>query len=134
MGQRNPAVWVWPNHLHIHIRFSADGIGNNGIDTQSGAPPIELNKPYLITMVFNTKNYSCYMNKTKWADRTYGNFVMRNGDTRMWIGSHWHHAEDVLISNYTVYDGALTATDVENMVNIAEIDPSLKKLQNACNV
>ena len=118
-GQRIPAMWIFPdNTTNMHIRFSTDSDGNDGINTSDYTPNISLKKPYLITLVFDNNHFSFYINKQRVCDKDFNNIYKRNGDTLMYIGDPWHGANDgLLINNFTLYDGALTQDDVNKMVD-----------------
>jgi hypothetical protein len=126
-GQRIPAMWIFPdNTTNMHIRFSTDSNGNDGINTSDYTPNISLKKPYLITLVFDNNRFVLYINKQKVCDKGFNNIYKRNGDTLMYIGDPWHSANDgLLINNFTLYDGALSQDDVNNMVNKSQESPSI---------
>ena len=126
-GQRIPAMWIFPdNTTNMHIRFSTDSDGNDGINTSDYTPNISLKKPYLITLVFDNNRFVLYINKQKVCDKGFNNIYKRNGDTLMYIGDPWHGANDgLLINNFTLYDGALSQDDVNNMVNKSQESPSI---------
>jgi hypothetical protein len=127
-GQRIPALWIYPdNTTNMHIRFSTDSGGNDGIDTTSMSnATISFFKPYLITLVFNNNNFTFYINKRQVVSSEFNNIYKRNRDTLMMIGDPWHSADDgILINNFTVYDGVLSQNDVNMMVAKAQESPSV---------
>ena len=126
-GQRIPAMWIFPdNTTNMHIRFSTDSDGNDGINTSDYTPNISFQKPYLITLVFDNNRFALYINKQKVCDKDFNNIYKRNGDTLMYIGDPWHSANDgLLINNFTLYDGALSQDDVNNMVDKSQESPSI---------
>jgi len=126
-GQRIPAMWIFPdNTTQMHIRFSTDSDGNDGINTAAYAPNIEFYKPYLITLVFDNNKFTFYINKSNVFSKNFNNIFKRNGDTLMYICDPWHGVDNgLLINNYTVYDGVLSDSDVNNMVTKAEESPSI---------
>jgi hypothetical protein len=126
-GQRIPAMWIFPdNTTNMHIRFSTDADGNDGINTLDYTNNISFGKPYLLTIVFNGNNFTMYINKTQIVSKNYGAIYKRNADTLMYLGDPWHSANDgLLINNFTIYDGALTREDVEKMVNKSQESPSI---------
>jgi len=129
-GQRIPALWIYPdNTTKMHIRFSTDNGGNDGLDTPS-MPNATLSffKPYLITLVFNGNNFTFYINKRQVVSKEFNNIYKRNRDTLMYIGDPWHSANDgILINNFTLYDGALSQDDVNNMVAKAQESPNVAR-------
>lgn len=126
-GQRIPAMWIFPdNTTNMHIRFSTDADGNDGINTSDYTNNISFGKPYLLTIVFNGNNFTMYINKTQIVSKNYGAIYKRNSDTLMYLGDPWHSSnEGILINNLTIYDGALTREDVEKMVNKSQESPSI---------
>jgi hypothetical protein len=117
-NDRVPAMFIHPDKSsRFHIRYSTDSNGNDGIDPNVTIP---MSVPTLITLVFNKNNFSFYVNENIVKSIGYGDIHPRNVDTKIYIGDHWDgygNDGNVLIKNFTVYDGALSETDVKNMYN-----------------
>lgn len=117
-NDRVPAMFVYPdNTTKFHIRYSTDSNGNDGIDPNVTIP---MGIPSLITLVFNKNNFTFYLNGNAVKSIGYKDILPRNSKTKIYIGDHFEgHGNDgnVLIKNFTIYDGALTKTDVKNMYN-----------------
>jgi hypothetical protein len=115
---RIPAMFVYPdNTTKFHIRYSTDSNGNDGFDPNVTIP---MGIPSLITLVFNKNNFTFYLNENAVKSIGYGDILPRNSKTKIYIGDHFDgHGNDgnVLIKNFTVYDGALTEIDVKNIYN-----------------
>jgi hypothetical protein len=113
---RVPAMFVHPdNTSRFHIRYSTDQNGNDGIDPTLTIP---MGIPSLITLVFNKNNFTFYVNGNKVKSMNYNKIYPRKSDTKIYIGDHFdNYVNDgnVLIKNFTIYDGALTETDVKNI-------------------
>lgn len=117
-NDRVPAMFVYPdNTSKFHIRYSTDSNGNDGIDPNLQIP---MGTPTLITLVFNKNNFTFYVNENLVKSIGYTDILPRNENTKIYIGDHWDgygNDGNVLIKNFTVYDGALTETDVKNIHN-----------------
>ena len=118
-GRRIPSMWVFPdNTTNFHIRFSTDSDGNDGINSSDYTPNIAFGKPYLLTLVFNNNNFSFFINKTKVCQRDFNNIYKRNADTLLYIADPWYGQDGgILINNFTLYDGVLSQSDVNAMVD-----------------
>jgi len=117
-GDRVPAMFVHPdNTTKFHIKYSTDTTGNDGIDPNILIP---MATPTLITLVFNKNNFTFYVNGNSVTSIGYTDIYPRNKDTKIYIGDHFDgygNDGNVLIKNFTIYDGALTETDVKNIYN-----------------
>ena len=113
IGQRIPAVWVIPNSYELHIRFSTNANGNDGINTNANLGP---NKSYLITLVFDGDNFTYYIDNAK-TKNTYSGIKSRSRDTQLYIGDPYYNSNGgVLISGFTVYDSDILDCEVNNRV------------------
>ena len=117
-NDRVPAMFVYPdNTTKFHIRYSTNSDGNDGIDPNVMIP---MGIPSLITLVFNKNKFTFYLNGNAVKSINYKDILQRNCKTKIYIGDHFDgHGNDgnVLIKNFTVYDGALTEIDVKNIYN-----------------
>jgi hypothetical protein len=115
-NDRVPAMFVHPDKSsRFHIRYSTNANGNDGIDPNVTIP---MGVPTLITLVFNKNNFSFYVNENLVKSIGYTDILPRNADTKIYFGDHWDgygNDKNVLIKNFTIYDGALTETDVKNI-------------------
>jgi hypothetical protein len=117
-NDRVPAMFIHPDKSsRFHIRYSTNLNGNDGIDPNVTIP---MSIPTLITLVFNKNNFTFYVNENIVKSIGYTDILPRNVDTKIYIGDHFDgygNDGNVLIKNFTVYDGALSKTDVKNMYN-----------------
>ena len=117
-NDRVPAMFVFPdNTSKFTIRYSTDKDGNDGVDPNIEIP---MGIPSLITLVFNKNTFTFYVNGNAVKTLSYGSIYPRNIDTKLYIGDHFDgygNDGNVLIKNFTIYDGALNETDVKNMYN-----------------
>ena len=93
--------------------FSTDKDGNDGVDPNIEIP---MGIPSLITLVFNKNTFTFYVNGNAVKTLSYGSIYPRNIDTKLYIGDHFDgygNDGNVLIKNFTIYDGALNETDVK---------------------
>lgn len=122
-GDRAPAVWIFPdNTTRLHMRFSTNADHNDGLDT-SYLP--NLYEPVFITMVFNGNNFKHYLNGMLVDSRDYGSIVPRTPDTILYIGDPWHFQDDgIQIRNFTVYEGALTNADINDIYDSVMMGPA----------
>jgi hypothetical protein len=114
-GSRLPAIFVYPdNSAKLHMRFDADGNTNNGVDTPNSLP---LNTPILITLIFTRNNFKFYIGSTRMLEQSFNNINPRNNNTKLYIGDPWYGSDGgILIKNFTVYDGALSESDISNIM------------------
>jgi hypothetical protein len=122
---RIPAMWIFPdNTTNFHIRFRTSDDNNNGINTQDFTSNISFGNPYLLTLVFKDNQFTFYINNTKVCDKGFNNIAARDNNTLMYIGNPWYASDNgILISNFTVYDGSLTQSDVNSMVDKVQQSP-----------
>jgi hypothetical protein len=118
---RYPSVYIIPNSSALHIRFATNNGGNDGMDTIS--LPME---PLLITMVFNGNNFTFYFNKTQSYTGNFNGIKSRTSDMSLIIGNAFHPTDgNIFIKDYTLYDGALSQTDVNNIYdNLTNMPPA----------
>jgi hypothetical protein len=120
-GDRIPAFFIWnDNTTKFHIRFSSDGAGNDGINAPTIIP---MGIPILATLVFNGNNFKFYVNNYLSYTGDFNNIYKRTDKSILYIGENFpdYGADgNVLIKNFTIYDGALTDADVSNMYNKLE--------------
>ena len=111
-GDRIPALWVFPNDTSFHLRFSTDNNGNDGMD---GAP-IPLNQITLITLVFNNNTATMYHGNKSVLQNSFNNIHLIQPSATLWIGDPWHGNNGTIqIKGFTIYDGALTQGQVNNL-------------------
>ena len=71
-------------------------------------------------LVNEKNNFTFYVNGNAVKSMDYGDIYSRNINTKIYIGDHFDgygNDGNVLIKNFTVYDGALSETDVTNIYN-----------------
>jgi hypothetical protein len=119
-GSRIPAMWIYPdNTSKFHMRFATNSSSNDGTDTDGS---FLLNKPTLVTLIFNGDNFKLYLGSSKVKDQNFNNINNnRNNDTKLYIGDSWYDNDGgIIIKNFTVYDGVLSESDVikiDKMIN-----------------
>jgi hypothetical protein len=113
-GDRVPAMWVFPDGTNkFHIRFSTETGGNDGYDSVV-RPMI----PELVSLVFDDDTFTLYINDAMEHTGTYNKIVKREDACQFYIGDPWHSADNnIFIKNFTLYDGALTATNIRDIYN-----------------
>jgi hypothetical protein len=77
-------------------------------------------------LVFDTNNFKLYVNENLSYSGDFNNIYKRTDKSILYIGEHFDgDGADgkILIKNFTVYDGALSETDVTNMYNKLEEMP-----------
>jgi len=121
-GDRLPAFFVFNNFSSkFSIKFSTDKGGDDGVD-----PPIEIPMatPVLITLVFSSKgdpaldNFDFYVNNNLSASGFFKNTFPRSVNSQLYIGENFNNYGadgNILIKNFTVYDGILSKQDVESI-------------------
>jgi hypothetical protein len=119
---RIPMFFTNPNNNNVVPAYAT----NSNANTFITSPVLKLNNPYLITMVFNGPTFTFYINKTFIFSQTYGSITGRTANTRLLIGDN-HNPSDgnILIKDFTLYDGALSQTDVNNIYdNLTNMPPA----------
>ena len=113
-GDRIPALWVRPdNNNNFHVRFSTDANGNDGIDTGILFP---MGVPILIGLVFDGNTFTLYYNNIMAYNSTFNNIMARDSNTVLQIADSFYEQDGSLfIKNFTLYDGALTQTDINSI-------------------
>ena len=116
-GSRIPAMWIHGGQTRFHIRFATNANTNDGIDTnlQYNITP---NTPFLITLVFKGNNFKYYLNDKEIDNYTPGSIQTRSDSTKLYISDPWYNSEGIQIKNFTVYDGALTQSDITNIYTL----------------
>jgi len=120
-GDRIPAMWVNPNDTSFHIKFSTDKDVNDGYDSYASIP---LNQITLITLVFENNTVSIYYGNKLIKSETFTNIHLIKPSATLWIGDPWHGNNGTIqIKGFTIYDGALTQGQVNNLfLNIQKGD------------
>jgi hypothetical protein len=121
-GSRIPALFVTRNNNQLHFTLST----SNSTNTQFNSATLPLNTPFLITMVFNGNTLSYYINKTLTLTQSYINIIGRNSSTNLIIGDSFYPSDgNILIKDFTLYNGALSQTDVNNIYdNLTNMPPA----------
>jgi hypothetical protein len=113
-GDRIPAVWVKPdNNNNLWIRFSTDTNGDDGIETGILFP---MGVPILIGLIFDANTFTLYYNNIMAYNGTFNNIMARDSNTILQIGDSFYEQDgSIFIKNFTLYDGALTQTDINSI-------------------
>jgi len=116
-GDRMPAMWSNPdygNSLLTVVSTSAD-YNDTQMNTDFNLP---FYTPVFIGLVINGNVMSLYINNILWKTIDYGriNIYKRTNNTILYIGDPWYQQDgNLYIKNFTVYDGALTPGDINNV-------------------
>jgi len=103
VGQRIPALWIWPNDTRLHFRFSSQESGNNGVDS---ANQIQIGVETYITLTVSKSIISIYYNgKLDNSAITYWNFIKANPDAMVYISNPWYSTDGFLIKNLRITNG-----------------------------
>ena len=126
-GDRIPSFWVFNNFSSkFHIKFATDQSGDQGFDPPTEIPMAEA---VLITLVINENNvkqvpplpnFEFYVNNDLSYSGYFKNLKPRTIDSKLFLGEKFdkYGADgNILIKNFTVYDGVLSKKDVENIYN-----------------
>ena len=121
IGDRIPAMWIYPSQhvptggeYALHIRFGTKSSFNDGYDYTVVRP---LDSQEFFSLVFDDDTFAFYMNGTLIFSAKYSPIEKRKEYTRMFIGDPWHHTEGLLIKNFTIYNGALSAKNISEVYN-----------------
>jgi len=115
---RVPGLWIYPVNptnnpqtSQLHFRVATDSGNNDGLDPNVFIP---MAVPFLITFVINNNNIKFYINNIDTSTQDFKNIRPRNSNATLWI-SDWNGNSNFFIKNFTLYDGALTQNDVNNI-------------------
>jgi hypothetical protein len=125
-GCRQPAMWVFPNDINFHLRFSTDPDFNDGINTQDEKiVPIPIGSTKLITITFDNNVVTMYFNDVVVSSKTFVNIHEIKPYAILHIGDPWHGNNGTInIKGFTMYDGVLSAAQVTNIYsNMNKGDP-----------
>ena len=128
-GCRMPAMWVIPNEVNFHIRFSTEADANDGADTvTSNMRPIGINETTFIVLTFDDNVYSIYFDGIQVFSKTFNNIRAIEPNAMLYIGDPWHNTNGTInIKGFTMYDGVLTPSQIYNIYeNIEQGDPGPK--------
>lgn len=126
MGDRIPAIWVWPNSGMMHIRRSANGNGNWGTD----ASGMSGNCIYHQLITFTKEGMKIYRNGV--LTGTYNNSpnFATSPDARVYISDPWHPSKDLYVKNIIFWDSTLNEMEAkllyEKYVPIIKTHNSIK--------
>ena len=113
-GDRVIALFVRPeNNNNFHVRFSTDSNGNDGIDTGILFP---MGVPILVGLIFDGNTFTMYYNNIMAYNGTFNNIMPRDSTTVLQIADSFYPPDgNIFIKNFTLYDGALTQTDINSI-------------------
>jgi len=111
-GCRQPAVWVIPNDTRFHIRMATDANFNDGVDMDV----VPLNTVSMITFVYDNNDFIMYIDGVEKHKQTFLNIHEIKPSAILHIGDPWHGNNSTInIKGFTIYDGALTKAQVNNI-------------------
>jgi hypothetical protein len=117
-GDRIPGLWVLPNQTALHLRFSTDAGGDDGM---SGVGSIPLNQKVLITLVFDNNTVTMYTDDVITVTQSFQNIRSIESSATLWIGDPWHdNTGAIQIKGFTIYDGVLSSSQVANIYDNLE--------------
>ena len=115
VGSRVPAMWVHGGSTKLYIRFDTRNGGDDGVANVEG---VSLNKPVLITIIFNGDNFKYYINSDKKFEKTYNGIRSRVKETEFYIGDPWYNNDGgIKISGFTVYDDEILQCEIDDRVS-----------------
>lgn len=120
-GSRNPSLWIYPdNKTNLHIRIGTNSSNNDGRDTNVQMPIVPTREnPILVTFVITKTNMKLFLDSTQIYSHNLNNTKPRTGETTFYLGDPWYNQNGgIQIKNFTVYDGVLTAEDINKMNDI----------------
>ena len=121
MGDRQPAVWFFPNTTKLHVRCGATGnpglygrTGNNGLDPSYHLPigkvshvEIEFIGEYLRVVIKDEAGIVKYDNNNKMGSGRPSDDVYNNANQKFYFSDPWYPAAEVEVKNLT-YDNNTT--------------------------
>ena len=112
IGDRAPAVWIYPNFTNLHVRNDSTTTTNLGI-SQSTYTPI-LNTPVFVTIIYNTTTVTLYVNDSLSDTFTYSpGMEEASSDAQFYISDPWYISTGYQIKDFSLYDSALSTNDVK---------------------
>lgn len=122
-GDRVPAMWVSPDNTNnFHITVSTEKNGNDWFNTTNNLP---FGIPVFIGIVVNDTTIKYYINNSLAMTKQYDSTILkRNSSTKLYIGNPWEHADNILIKDFTIYDGALSSDQINEIYSsLTDINP-----------
>jgi hypothetical protein len=121
-NSRIPALFTGSGRNFLHFGFQTSSSSNSVVESAV----LPLNTAFLVTAVITATTFTLYVNKTLVRSQTYGSIAGRNTNTRLIIGDNFFPSNgNVLIKDLTLYDGALSQTDVNNIYdNLTNMPPA----------
>ena len=112
IGDRAPAVWIYPNFTNLHVRNDSTTTTNLGI-SQSTYTPI-LKTPVFVTIIYNTTTVTLYVNDSLSDTFTYSpGMEEASSDAQFYISDPWYISTGYQIKDFSLYDSALSTNDVK---------------------
>ena len=112
IGDRAPAVWIYPNFTNLLVRNDSTTTTNLGI-SQSTYTPI-LNTPVFVTIIYNTTTVTLYVNDSLSDTFTYSpGMEEASSDAQFYISDPWYISTGYQIKDFSLYDSALSTNDVK---------------------
>jgi hypothetical protein len=124
-GERIPSVYVFPDGTNkFHIRFGTATDTNSGYDTNILLP---MGVPSFIALVFDDNTFSLYINNILVWTSGYNNIYPRSDKTTLLIGDNQFPSDgNIFLKNFTLYDGALSQADINNIYDKLDEGPAGK--------
>lgn len=121
LGERVPALWVWPNSTDLHIRCSTTVNGNDGIWQ---LPGVSLNNPAFITVVWSYNKVIAYINgKSVFTQQFNGPIIEAQSNANFYMADPWYGSDGgVSIKNFTLYNYVMSEQNVQQIYR-KEINP-----------
>ena len=115
VGNRVPAMWIYPGSTNVHFRHSTPSQGNDGpyID----AYQVPMNTPTFITIVSNSTTIAFYVNGVQiGSTHTFSApLVPADSTASFYMADPWHAVGGFQLKNFKLYNNVFGADDVFNL-------------------
>lgn len=115
VGNRVPAMWIYPGSTNVHFRHSTLVNGNDGpyIDQYQ----IPMNTPTFITIVLNSTTISFYANGSQIGTTHHfpSPLIPAKSNAQFYMADPWHGFGDFQLKNFKLYNNAFNAKDVSDL-------------------
>lgn len=112
VGNRVPAMWIYPGSTNVHFRHSTSNEGNAGPYIDSYQVP--MNTPTFITIVINSTNIAFYENgKQVGSTHEFSTpLIAADGTASFYMADPWYAFGGFQIKNFRLYNNVFTSNDV----------------------
>ncbi|HIP09611.1 MAG TPA: LamG domain-containing protein, partial [Rhodospirillales bacterium] len=106
-SDRSPGIWIPPNSLNLHWRFSPRNRGTDRCGPTGENSQFDLNKWYHVAGVKQGTNFFCYVDGQEVAKKTGIPAEITQGREKLYIGKTRYRSATFLVDELAIYDRAV---------------------------